>query len=111
MDTAEDTFTNRPGIFRLSSILGRTRDAHRTAEGSRSVLERAEARDRSLFHDRGRGRTNMQVASNIVLAERVLDGRASQTQAIDRSHRIGQTEPRHRGAHLDAQTIRTDSQS
>jgi SNF2 family DNA or RNA helicase len=47
---------------------------------------------------------NLQVASNIVLAELSWTD-AEQTQAIDRSHRIGQTEPVTAWRILAAQTI------
>jgi SNF2 family DNA or RNA helicase len=49
---------------------------------------------------------NLQVASNIVLAELSWTD-AQQTQAIDRSHRIGQTEPVTAWRILAAQTIDT----
>ena len=47
---------------------------------------------------------NLQVASNIVLAELSWTD-AEQTQAIDRSHRIGQTEPVIAWRIIAAQTI------
>ena len=47
---------------------------------------------------------NLQVASNIVLAELTWTA-AEQTQAIDRSHRIGQTEPVTAWRIIAAQTI------
>jgi SNF2 family DNA or RNA helicase len=47
---------------------------------------------------------NLQVASNIVLAELSWTD-AEQTQAIDRSHRIGQAEPVTAWRILAAQTI------
>ena len=47
---------------------------------------------------------NLQVASNIVLAELSWTN-AEQTQAIDRSHRIGQTEPVTAWRIIAAQTI------
>jgi SNF2 family DNA or RNA helicase len=47
---------------------------------------------------------NLQVASNIVLAELPWTD-AQQTQAIDRSHRIGQTEPVTAWRIIAAQTI------
>jgi SNF2 family DNA or RNA helicase len=47
---------------------------------------------------------NLQVASNIVLAELSWTA-AEQTQAIDRSHRIGQTEPVTAWRIIAAQTI------
>jgi len=47
---------------------------------------------------------NLQVASNIVLAE-LSWTHAEQTQAIDRSHRIGQTEPVTAWRIIAAQTI------
>jgi SNF2 family DNA or RNA helicase len=50
---------------------------------------------------------NLQVASNIVLAEMSWTD-AEQTQAIDRSHRIGQAEPVTAWRIIAAQTI--DSQ-
>jgi SNF2 family DNA or RNA helicase len=49
---------------------------------------------------------NLQVASNIVLAELSWTN-AEQTQAIDRSHRIGQTEPVTAWRIIAAQTIDT----
>ena len=49
-------------------------------------------------------RSNLQVASNIVLAELSWTD-AEQTQAIDRSHRIGQTEPVTAWRIIAAQTI------
>jgi len=47
---------------------------------------------------------NLQVASNVVLAELSWTA-AEQTQAIDRSHRIGQTEPVTAWRIIAAQTI------
>jgi len=47
---------------------------------------------------------NLQVASNVVLAELSWTD-AEQTQAIDRSHRIGQTEPVTAWRIIAAQTI------
>ena len=47
---------------------------------------------------------NLQVASNIVLAELSWTD-AEQTQAIDRSHRIGQTEPVTAWRIIAAQTV------
>ena len=47
---------------------------------------------------------NLQVASNVVLAELSWTD-AEQTQAIDRSHRIGQTEPVIAWRIIAAQTI------
>jgi SNF2 family DNA or RNA helicase len=49
---------------------------------------------------------NLQVASNIVLAELSWTN-AEQTQAIDRSHRIGQAEPVTAWRIIAAQTIDT----
>ena len=49
---------------------------------------------------------NLQVASNVVLAELSWTA-AEQTQAIDRSHRIGQTEPVTAWRIIAAQTIDT----
>jgi SNF2 family DNA or RNA helicase len=47
---------------------------------------------------------NLQVASNVVLAELSWTD-AEQTQAIDRSHRIGQTEPVTAWRIIAAQTL------
>jgi SNF2 family DNA or RNA helicase len=49
---------------------------------------------------------NLQVASNVVLAELSWTD-AEQTQAIDRSHRIGQTEPVTAWRIIAAQTLDT----
>ncbi len=101
MDVAEETFTQR-GI-RFSSIRG---DQTRT---SREKQIDAFTNDPDVhiavcsLTAAGVG-INLQVASNIVLAELSWTD-AEQTQAIDRSHRIGQTEPVTAWRIIAAQTI------
>jgi SNF2 family DNA or RNA helicase len=101
MDAAEETFTKR-GI-RFSSIRG---DQTRTA---RQKHIDAFTNDPDVhvavcsLTAAGVG-LNLQVASNIVLAELSWTA-AEQTQAIDRSHRIGQTEPVTAWRVIAAQTI------
>ena len=101
MDAAEETFTKQ-GV-RFSSIRG---DQTRT---SRQKNIDAFAKDPDVavavcsLTAAGVG-INLQVASNIVLAELSWTA-AEQTQAIDRSHRIGQTEPVTAWRIIAAQTI------
>ena len=101
MDVAEEAFTKR-GI-RFSSIRG---DQTRT---SRQKNIDAFTNDPDVhiavcsLTAAGVG-INLQVASNIVLAELSWTD-AEQTQAIDRSHRIGQTEPVTAWRIIAAQTI------
>jgi SNF2 family DNA or RNA helicase len=103
MDEAEETFAKR-GI-RYSSIRG---------DQTRSVRERnidAFVNDPEVavavcsLTAAGVG-INLQVASNLVLAELSWTD-AEQTQAIDRVHRIGQTEPVTAWRVIAAQTIDT----
>ena len=101
MDVAEETFARR-GI-RFSSIRG---------DQTRSVRQKnidAFTNDPDVaiavcsLTTAGVG-INLQVASNIVLAELSWTD-AEQTQAIDRSHRIGQSEPVTAWRIIAAQTI------
>jgi SNF2 family DNA or RNA helicase len=101
MDEAEETFTKQ-GV-RFSSIRG---DQTSTAR-QRNIDAFVEDPDVSVavcsLTAAGVG-INLQVASNIVLAELPWTA-AEQTQAIDRSHRIGQSEPVTAWRILAAQTI------
>jgi SNF2 family DNA or RNA helicase len=89
MDVAEEAFT-RQGI-RFSSIRGGQTPASRQKNIDAFVNDRDVAIAVCSLTAAGVG-LNLQVASNIVLAELSWTD-AEQTQAIDRSHRIGQTEP------------------
>jgi hypothetical protein len=101
MDAAEETFAKR-GI-RFSSIRG-----GQTSRNRQQQID-AFANDPDVhiavcsLTAAGVG-LNLQVASNIVLAELSWTD-AEQTQAIDRSHRIGQTEPVTAWRIIAAQTI------
>jgi superfamily II DNA or RNA helicase len=101
MDVAEETFAKR-GI-RFSSIRG-----DQTSKARQKQLD-AFVNDPDVhiavcsLTAAGVG-INLQVASNIVLAELSWTS-AEQTQAIDRSHRIGQTEPVTAWRIIAAQTI------
>ncbi|MDQ1624722.1 MAG: hypothetical protein QOJ49_220 [Actinomycetota bacterium] len=101
MDVAEETFAKR-GI-RFSSIRG---DQTRTVR-QKQIDAFANDPDVAIavcsLTAAGVG-INLQVASNIVLAELSWTD-AEQTQAIDRSHRIGQTEPVTAWRIIAAQTI------
>jgi superfamily II DNA or RNA helicase len=101
MDAAEELFEKR-GI-RYSSIRG---DQTRTTR-QRNIDEFAKDPEVAIavcsLTAAGVG-INLQVASNIVLAELSWTD-AEQTQAIDRSHRIGQTEPVTAWRIIAAQTI------
>jgi SNF2 family DNA or RNA helicase len=101
MDAAEEVFT-RQGV-RFSSIRGnQTRTARQKAIDA-FVNEPDVAIAVCSLTAAGVG-LNLQVASNIVLAELSWTD-AEQTQAIDRSHRIGQTEPVTAWRIIAAQTI------
>ena len=89
MDVAEDAFA-RQGI-RFSSIRGDQTPASRQKNIDAFVNDPEVAVAVCSLTAAGVG-LNLQVASNIVLAELSWTD-AEQTQAIDRSHRIGQTEP------------------
>jgi hypothetical protein len=89
MDVAEEAFA-RQGI-RFSSIRGDQTPASRQANIDAFVNDPDVAIAVCSLTAAGVG-LNLQVASNIVLAELSWTD-AQQTQAIDRSHRIGQTEP------------------
>jgi hypothetical protein len=89
MDAAEDAFA-RQGI-RFSSIRGDQAPASRQKNIDAFVNDPEVAIAVCSLTAAGVG-LNLQVASNIVLAE-LSWTYAEQTQAIDRSHRIGQTEP------------------
>jgi superfamily II DNA or RNA helicase len=101
MDTAQAAFT-KAGI-RFSAIRG---DQTRTAR-QKQIDAFANDPDVAIavcsLTAAGVG-INLQVASNIVLAELSWTD-AEQTQAIDRSHRIGQTEPVTAWRIIAAQTI------
>src|SRR3712207_4647976 len=101
MDAAEDAFAKQ-GI-RYSSIRGDQTSAARQKNIDAFVNDRDVAIAVCSLTAAGVG-INLQVASNIVLAELSWTN-AEQTQAIDRSHRIGQTEPVTAWRIIAAQTI------
>src|SRR6202035_3224773 len=89
MDAAEETFARQGGRF--SSIRGDQTPKARQANIDAFVNDQDVAVAVCSLTAAGVG-LNLQVASNIVLAELSWTD-AEQTQAIDRSHRIGQAEP------------------
>jgi hypothetical protein len=101
MDVAEETFTKR-GI-RFSSIRGDQTSTARQKQIDAFATDPEVAIAVCSLTAAGVG-LNLQVASNIVLAELSWTD-AEQTQAIDRSHRIGQTEPVTAWRIIAAQTI------
>jgi hypothetical protein len=101
MDAAEETFA-RKGV-RFSSIRGGQRPTARQANVDAFVNDPDVAVAVCSLTAAGVG-LNLQVASNIVLAELSWTD-AEQTQAIDRSHRIGQAEPVTAWRIIAAQTI------
>jgi hypothetical protein len=103
MDAAEETFA-RQGL-RFSSIRGDQTPTARQANIDAFVNDPGVAVAVCSLTAAGVG-LNLQVASNIVLAELSWTN-AEQTQAIDRSHRIGQTEPVTAWRIIAAQTIDT----
>ena len=103
MDAAEKSFAQR-GV-RFSSIRGDQTPATRQANVDAFVNDPDVAVAVCSLTAAGVG-LNLQVASNIVLAELSWTN-AEQTQAIDRSHRIGQTEPVTAWRIIAAQTIDT----
>jgi superfamily II DNA or RNA helicase len=103
MDAAEGAFT-RQGV-RFSSIRGDQTPTARQANVDAFVNDPNIAVAVCSLTVAGVG-LNLQVASNIVLAELSWTD-AEQTQAIDRSHRIGQTEPVTAWRIIAAQTIDT----
>jgi hypothetical protein len=104
MDAAEELFA-RQGV-RFSSIRGGQTPTARQANVEAFVNDPDVAVAVCSLTAAGVG-LNLQVASNIVLAEMSWTD-AEQTQAIDRSHRIGQAEPVTAWRIIAAQTI--DSQ-
>ena len=103
MDAAEETFARR-GV-RFSSIRGDQTPKTRQANVDAFVNDPDVAVAVCSLTAAGVG-LNLQVASNIVLAELSWTN-AEQTQAIDRSHRIGQAEPVTAWRIIAAQTIDT----
>jgi SNF2 family DNA or RNA helicase len=103
MDAAEETFAKQ-GI-RFSSIRGDQTSTARQKNIDAFVKDPDVAIAVCSLTAAGVG-LNLQVASNIVLAELSWTN-AEQTQAIDRSHRIGQTEPVTAWRIIAAQTIDT----
>ena len=103
MDAAEETFA-RQGV-RFSSIRGDQTPKARQANIDAFVNDPDVAVAVCSLTAAGVG-LNLQVASNIVLAEMSWTD-AEQTQAIDRSHRIGQSEPVTAWRIIAAQTIDT----
>jgi SNF2 family DNA or RNA helicase len=101
MDAAEETFA-RQGV-RFSSIRGDQTPSVRQKNIDAFVNDPDVAIAVCSLTAAGVG-LNLQVASNIVLAELSWTD-AEQTQAIDRSHRIGQTEPVTAWRIIAAQTI------
>jgi superfamily II DNA or RNA helicase len=101
MDAAEAAFT-KAGI-RFSSIRGDQTRTVRQKQIDAFVKDPDVAIGVCSLTAAGVG-INLQVASNIVLAELSWTD-AEQTQAIDRSHRIGQTEPVTAWRIIAAQTI------
>jgi SNF2 family DNA or RNA helicase len=103
MDAAEETLA-RQGV-RFASIRGDQTPKSRQANIDAFVNDPEVAVAVCSLTVAGVG-LNLQVASNIVLAELSWTN-AEQTQAIDRSHRIGQTEPVTAWRIIAAQTIDT----
>jgi SNF2 family DNA or RNA helicase len=101
MDAAEQVF-ERQGV-RFSSIRGNQTRTFRQKQIDAFVNDPEVAIAVCSLTAAGVG-LNLQVASNIVLAELSWND-AEQTQAIDRSHRIGQTEPVTAWRIIAAQTI------
>jgi superfamily II DNA/RNA helicase len=101
MDVAEETFAKR-GI-RYSSIRGDQTPAARQRNIDAFVNDPEVSVIVCSLSAAGVG-LNLQVASNTVLAELSWTA-AEQTQAIDRSHRIGQAEPVTAWRIIAAQTI------
>jgi hypothetical protein len=101
MDAAEEIFA-RQGV-RFSSIRGDQTPTSRQKNIDAFVTDPEVAIAVCSLTAAGVG-LNLQVASNIVLAELSWTD-AEQTQAIDRSHRIGQTEPVTAWRIIAAQTI------
>ena len=101
MDAAEEIFA-RQGV-RFSSIRGDQTPKVRQANVDAFVTDPDVAVAVCSLTAAGVG-LNLQVASNIVLAELSWTD-AEQTQAIDRSHRIGQAEPVTAWRIIAAQTI------
>ena len=101
MDAAESAFT-KAGI-RFSSIRGDQTRTVRQREIDAFTTDPGVAIAVCSLTAAGVG-VNLQVASNVVLAELSWTD-AEQTQAIDRSHRIGQTEPVTAWRIIAAQTI------
>jgi hypothetical protein len=101
MDAAEDTFA-RQGV-RFSSIRGDQTPTARQKNIDGFVNDPDVAVAVCSLTAAGVG-LNLQVASNVVLAELSWTD-AEQTQAIDRSHRIGQTEPVTAWRIIAAQTL------
>jgi len=101
MDAAEEIFT-RQGV-RFSSIRGGQSSAARQANVDAFASDPDVAVAVCSLTAAGVG-LNLQVASNIVLAELSWTD-AEQTQAIDRSHRIGQSEPVTAWRIIAAQTL------
>jgi SNF2-related domain/Helicase conserved C-terminal domain len=103
MDAAEELFA-RQGV-RFSSIRGDQTPTARQANVDAFVNDPDVAVAVCSLTAAGVG-LNLQVASNIVLSELSWTN-AEQTQAIDRSHRIGQSEPVTAWRIIAAQTIDT----
>ncbi len=103
MDAAENFFAQR-GV-RFSSIRGDQTPTVRQRSVDAFVNDPDVAVAVCSLTAAGVG-LNLQVASNVVLAELSWTN-AEQTQAIDRSHRIGQTEPVTAWRIIAAQTIDT----
>ncbi|GAA4744935.1 hypothetical protein GCM10023328_28670 [Modestobacter marinus] len=101
MDTAEEVFTKQ-GV-RYSSIRGDQTPGARQRNIDAFVNDPDVAVAVCSLTSAGVG-LNLQVASNLVLAELSWTD-AEQTQAIDRAHRIGQTEPVTAWRIIAAQTI------
>ena len=101
MDAAEETF-GRQGV-RFSSIRGDQTPGVRQRNIDAFVEDPGVAVAVCSLTAAGVG-INLQVASNVVLAELPWTA-AEQTQAIDRSHRIGQSEPVTAWRIIAAQTI------
>ena len=101
MDTAEETFAEK-GV-RFSSIRGDQTPTVRQRNIDAFVNDPDVAVAVCSLTAAGVG-INLQVASNIVLGELSWTA-AEQTQAIDRSHRIGQSEPVTAWRIIAAQTI------